>query len=280
MILIIDSGSFKADWIFLTQSSTIQIQTQGLNPYFIDTASTKKELKNILEIQTKKKEIKQIFFYGAGCNSDENKTIIYKILKWLFPVAKIKIETDLTGAAKALFKKDKGIACILGTGSNCCFYDGADIVKKTPSLGYILGDEGSGAYMGKMLVKKYLHNQLGRHLKTQLEKDYQLNQEKILKAIYQEHFPNRYLANFSEFIYKYKQEKDIQDIINQSLHEFFSLNVLKLTEHSRKIGFAGSIAWFFKDNISIIAGNYRLQFEKVIQSPVLELAKIHEKDII
>jgi N-acetylglucosamine kinase-like BadF-type ATPase len=280
MILIIDSGSFKADWILLTQSSSIQLQTQGLNPYFIDFENTKNELKKISEIQINKKEIKQIFFYGAGCSSYENTTIIYKILQWLFPVAKIKIETDLAGAAKALFKKDKGIACILGTGSNCCFYDGANIVKQTPSLGYILGDEGSGAYMGKMLIKKYLHNQLGEDLKTQLEKDYKLNQKKILKAIYQEGFPNRYLANFSEFIYKYKQKKDIQNIINQSLDKFFNLHVSKLTEHTRKVGFVGSIAWIFKDNILTIAENYGLHIDEIIQSPIINLTKIHEKDII
>lgn len=280
MILIIDSGSFKADWVFLTRTFSKQIQTIGLNPYFIDIEVTSNELKNVAEIKENKKAIKKIFFYGAGCGSDENKTILYKIFHKILPSAKIQIDTDLTGAAKALFNKNKGIACILGTGSGCCLYDGEKTVKHTPSLGYILGDEGSGAYMGKILLRKYLNSQLPAHLESRLQKAYQLNHEKILKSIYQERFPNRYLASFSDFIYTHKQEKEINAIINQSIDEFFTCHVTTLSEDSGEIKFAGSIAWFFKDYIFSIAETYGLRVDEVIQSPIENLKKIHEKDIV
>jgi N-acetylglucosamine kinase-like BadF-type ATPase len=280
MILIIDSGSFKADWLFLTRSFAKQIQTKGLNPYFIDLKKIFYELKTISEIQENKEDVNRIVFYGAGCSSDNNKATIYQLFHQLFPGAEIRINTDLAGAAKALFNSNKGVACILGTGSNCCFYDGEQITKQTPSLGYILGDEGSGAYMGKELLRKYLYNQLPKHLKGQIEKAYQINRENVLKAIYQQNYPNRYLASFSDFLYTYKQEDEISEIINQSLNEFFRNHVTEITDGSDQIKFVGSIAWLFRDNLSYIAERYKLHIDEVVQSPIEKLKKIHENDII
>lgn len=280
MILIIDSGSFKADWLFLTRSFSNLIQTKGLNPYFIDIKKIFNELESITEITENKEDVNKIVFYGAGCSSDGNQAIIHQLFHQLFPGAKIRIHTDLAGAAKALFNSNKGVACILGTGSNCCFYDGEQIIKQTPSLGYILGDEGSGAYMGKELLRKYLYNQLPKHLKDQLEKAYQINRENILKAIYQQNYPNRYLASFSNFLYTYKQEDEICEIINQSLDDFFKNHVTELTDGSDQLKFAGSIAWLFRDNLSYIAERYKLHIDEVVQSPIEKLKKIHENDII
>jgi N-acetylglucosamine kinase-like BadF-type ATPase len=280
MILIIDSGSFKADWVFLTHTFSKHIKTEGLNPYFIDSKTVSEKLEAITEVKENKKDIKRIFFYGAGCSTNDNKAIIYRLFQKIYPAAMIQVDTDLTGAAKALFNREKGIACILGTGSNCCLYDGEKITEQTPSLGYILGDEGSGAYMGKKLLRKYLYNQLPKYLGSRLEQEYQLNREKILKSIYQDHFPNRYLASFSEFIHTYKQEKAISVIINQSIEDFFTSHVMKLSKNFKKVRFAGSIAWFFKEDITSIAEKYKLDLDKVIQSPAKDLKKFHEKDIV
>lgn len=280
MILIIDSGSFKADWLFLTRSFSNRIQTKGLNPYFIDIKKIFNELESITEITENKEDVNKIVFYGAGCSSDDNQAVIHQLFHQLFPGAEIRIHTDLAGAAKALFNSNKGVACILGTGSNCCFYDGEQIIKQTPSLGYILGDEGSGAYMGKELLRKYLYNQLPEHLNSQLKKAYQITHQKILKAIYQQNFPNRYLASFSDFLYNYKQEDEICKIINHSLDEFFKNHVTEITDGSDQIKFVGSIAWLFRDNLSYIAERYKLHIDEVVQSPLEKLKKIHENDII
>jgi N-acetylglucosamine kinase-like BadF-type ATPase len=279
MILIIDSGSFKADWRFISNSNEKQLQTIGLNPLFIEVDSIYNKLKDIESIRQNRDQIQKIFFYGAGCRGEQNKAKINKLMIKIFPNAVVQIESDLLGAAKALYDNQMGIACILGTGSNCGFYDGQKILKQTPSLGYILGDEGSGAYMGKMLLKKYLYGQLPENIADKLEKDYKLNKEKILKYIYQSHFPNRYLARFSEFLINHKHEKTINSIIEYSIEEFFTNHLLKLTEYSSIISFAGSISWFLKDTIELTAEKYELKIDTFLQSPIEKLKKIHEKDI-
>jgi len=281
MILIVDSGSFKTDWVFLSSTNKIQFQTIGLHPYFINSKDIHNQLSEIGHIKKYKDQVRKVFFYGAGCNSKENKNIIYKILKKIFREAKIQIDSDLLGAAKALYHKQRGIACILGTGSNCCFYDGENITRKTPSLGYILGDEGSGAYMGKLLLKKYLYSQLPAHLENQLKNNYQLTHENILQAVYHDPFPNRYIAQFSKFISDYKNEKAMSDIIYYSIEEFFINHILKLSENKQNtIRFTGSIAWYFKDFIFSIAKNYSLSIDQITQTPIERLIELHKKEIL
>ena len=281
MILIVDSGSFKTDWTFLSSSDKIQFQTIGLHPHFIDSRDVHNKLSEIGHIKKYKTQVRKIFFYGAGCNSEKNKDVIFQILKEIFSEAEIKINSDLLGAAKALFNKQSGIACILGTGSNCCFYDGENISNKTPSLGYILGDEGSGAYMGKLLLKKYLYSQLPANLENHLRNNYQLTQEKILQAVYNEPFPNRYIAQFSKFISEYKNEKAMSDIIHNSIEDFFINHILKITENKQNnIRFTGSVAWAFKDFIISIARKYNLSADHITQTPMEELIHLHKKEVL
>ncbi len=278
MILIVDSGSYKTDWVLLSSSDKIQFQTIGLHPYFIDSKDVHNKLSQIGHIKKFKNYVENVFFYGAGCNSEENKNIIYQILKEIFREAKIHVDSDLLGAAKALFNKQSGIACILGTGSNCCFYDGENITRKTPSLGYILGDEGSGAYMGKLLLKKYLYNQLPDNLNNQLRENYQLTREKILQAVYNDPLPNKYIAQFSRFISDYKNEKSMSDIIYYSIEEFFINHILKLSENKQnKVRFTGSVAWFFKDFIFSMAERYSLSIDHITQAPIEGLINFHTK---
>jgi len=278
MILIVDSGSYKTDWVLLSSSDKIQFQTIGLHPYFIDSKDVHNKLSQIGHIKKFKNYVENVFFYGAGCSSEENKNIIYQILKEIFREAKIHVDSDLLGAAKALFNKQSGIACILGTGSNCCFYDGENITRKTPSLGYILGDEGSGAYMGKLLLKKYLYNQLPDNLNNQLRENYQLTREKILQAVYNDPLPNKYIAQFSRFISDYKNEKSMSDIIYYSIEEFFINHILKLSENKQnKVRFTGSVAWFFKDFIFSMAERYSLSIDHITQAPIEGLINFHTK---
>jgi len=281
MILIVDSGSFKTDWSFLSSSDKIQFQTIGLHPYFINKKDILDKLSEIGQIKKYKDQVRKVFFYGAGCNSEKNKNVIYKILNEIFLEAEIQIDSDLLGAAKALFNKQSGIACILGTGSNCCFYDGERISNKTPSLGYILGDEGSGAYMGKLLLKKYLYNQLPDELGNQLRNNYQVTHEKILQAVYNEPFPNRYIAQFSKFISDYRNEKEMSDIIYYSIEEFFINHILKLTENKQNnIRFTGAVAWTFNEFIISIARKYSLSVDYITQAPMQELICLHKTEIL
>jgi len=281
MILIVDSGSFKTDWTFLSSPSKIQFQTIGLHPYFIDSKDVQNKLFKIDHIKKYKDQVRKVFFYGAGCNSEKNKDIIFQILKEIFREAEIQIDSDLLGAAKALFNKQSGIACILGTGSNCCFYDGEKITSTTPSLGYILGDEGSGAYMGKLLLKNYLYKQLPEKLENQLKNNYQITQEKILQAIYNDPYPNRYIAQFSKFISEYKNEKAMSDIVYYSIEAFFINHILKLAENKHNnIRFTGSVAWAFKDFITSIAGKYSLSVDHITQTPMQGLINLHKREIL
>ena len=281
MILIADSGSFKTDWTFLSSTNKIQFQTIGLHPYFINSKKMHAKLSRIDHVRKYKNYVKKVIFYGAGCHSEKNKDIIFQILKGIFSQAEIKINSDIMGAAKALFNNHSGIACILGTGSNCCFYDGEHITNKTPSLGYILGDEGSGAYMGKLLLKKYLYSQLPENLENHLKNNYKLTQEKILQAVYNEPFPNRYIAQFSKFISDYKNEKAMSDIIHNSIEEFFINHILKISENKQNnIRFTGSVAWAFKDFIISIARKYNLSADHITQTPMEELIHLHKKEIL
>lgn len=281
MILIADSGSFKTDWTLLSSNHKIPFQTIGLHPYFIDSTDIYEKLSSIDLIKKYKNQVQKVFFYGAGCNSEKNINTIYQLLKGIFREANIQIDSDLLGAAKALFDEGSGVACILGTGSNCCFYDGKNITNKTPSLGYILGDEGSGTYMGKLLLRKFLYNQLPEHLENQLKINYKVTQENILKAVYNDSFPNRYIAEFSQFINEYKHEKIISNIIYYSIEEFFINHILKLSGMKQNnIRFSGSIAWFFKDFILSVAKKHSLSADHIIQSPMQNLIDIHRKDIV
>jgi len=280
MILVIDSGSFKADWVIVSSNKTNQFQTIGLNPYFITKNTVHKEIQDIKDLTENTDQIDQLFFYGAGCNSQENNTIIQNTMASIFTNAKVHVFSDLLGAARALFQKESGIACILGTGSNCCVFNGKEITEKRPALGYILGDEGSGTYMGKILLKQFLYGELPQALEEEFTHTYQLTQENILDALYKAPFPNRYLAKFTTFLHKHWENQAIDKIIYQSIDDFFTQHILKLhTKNQPNIRFTGSIAWHFRDYIHSISKKYQLNVDHISQSPVKGLIQYHEKEI-
>ena len=213
MKLIADSGSSKTDWRWFDEDGAIyQGKTIGLNPYYIDTASIITELRqNLIPLINSK--ISEIHFYGAGCANAEKNAVIEAALRHLFGAVNIAVDNDLLAAARALCEHRPGIACILGTGANSCAYDGHDITTNLRAFGYILGDEGSGAYLGKSLISNYLRGNLPADLKEKFNQRFNTGVDEILDRVYHQPFPNRYLGSFTKFMFDHQKHPFIYQLI-------------------------------------------------------------------
>jgi len=277
MILIADSGSTKTDWILLDLASKQRILFEGigLNPYNSsrsDVASEVKRLFNSLEIPS----VSHIYFYGSGCSSESTKKIIEEGLAAFFSTAKIEVFHDLEGAARSLCKNTEGISCILGTGSNAAHFDGKHIVKSAVSLGYLLGDEGSGNHMGKKLIHAVYLKTAPEELIQDFQKNFDLSLEELLEEIYKKPHPNRYLASFTKFINQHKSNPFILELIYKSFDEFIQLVVLPLNMDKKlPVHFTGSIAWFFKNELEIVVKKWGFTLGKVSQKPIEDLGDYH-----
>ena len=276
MILIADSGSTKTHWCLVQNGVIIsEVFTDGINPFY----QTDMEIIAMLDAQLIPKleniDIEQIFFYGAGCSFPEKKILVSRALVRFFGNAIIEIESDLLGAAHSLFQHEKGIACILGTGSNSCNYDGNEITQNVSPLGYILGDEGSGAVLGKLLIANCLKNQLTDKLSEKLLKAYNLTPALILEKVYKQPFPNRFLAKFTPFILEHIDEPSIFNLVFDSFDAFFLRNVMQYPLEDIKVGFVGSIAHYFSDTLEIVAKERGIVVSKIVQNPMEGLVKYH-----
>ena len=274
--LIADSGSTKAEWCLLDGKKKRTIFTQGISPYFLDG----EQIKEIVTIGVKDKlkgvEPLEIYYYGTGCSNINNAKIVKKALQKVFPNATVTVDHDLSGAAKALCGNEKGVACILGTGSNSCYYNGKKIVKNSPGLGFILGDEGSGAYMGKKVVQYFLYNTFDPDLMDRFIAKYSTNAVEILEAVYKEPLPNRYLAGFVPFLVENRGHYMVENIIEDSFNDFFFNHVYKYRESwTLPVNFIGSVAFGFKDVLKELCSSYELQLGKVLRNPMDGLVKYH-----
>jgi glucosamine kinase len=278
MKIIADSGSTKTQWLFIKNGVEVgRFKTIGLNPYFVDSETTKSVLDSGLkEIGIDKNEITEIHFYGAGCSISEKKEIIHQGLHEVSNKVKIFVESDLLGAARALFGQDKGLACILGTGSNAAIYDGNDFTDKTISLGYILGDEGSGNNIGKQLVTQYIRKEMPNDLCIKFEMYHKLEISTIIHKLYKEEFPNRFLASFALFAAENQNHPHIQKIIFSSFHQFILKQVSALPNWNQyTIGFVGSIAFHFQDILTNVLMEFNIQKGKILENPIDELGRFH-----
>ena len=276
MILIADSGSTKTHWSFVNNGKLIsEIFTDGINPFY----QTELEIIDLLDNQLIPKmyesEIEQLFFYGAGCSFTEKKLIVNNALVHFFGHGKMEIQSDLLAAARSLFQHQKGIACILGTGSNSCLYDGTEIVQNVSPLGFILGDEGSGAVLGKLLIADCLKNQLPEWLSQKLLEQYHLTPAIILENVYKKPFPNRFLAKFTPFILENIEEPAIFNLVYDSFDAFFVRNVMQYPMDELEIGFVGSIAHYFHDTLEIVASERGCHISNIVQNPMNGLLKFH-----
>jgi glucosamine kinase len=277
-ILIADSGSTKTQWCLLQGNKKKMISTQGISPYFMNDEVLASILTKELLPKTGEIHIDEIFYYGTGCSNDTNVALIKRSLKKVYKTAKVSVQHDLLGAAKALCGNEKGIACILGTGSNSCYYNGKKVVKNSPGLGYILGDEGSGTYLGKKVLQHYLYKTFDAELMDKFEAKYPHDRDDMLDNVYKKPLPNRFLSSFVSFLIENRGHYMIENIIEDSINDFFFNHIYKYRESwSLPINFVGSVAFGFKDVLKQMCGDYELKLGTVIKSPMDGLVKYHRK---
>lgn len=278
-ILIADSGSTKTQWCLLQGKKKKMIATQGISPYFLDDESIGVILSKELLPKVGKIQIDEIFYYGTGCSNPENVALIKRGLKKIFLKAKVNVEHDLLGAAKGLCGDEKGIACILGTGSNSCFYNGKKVVKNSPGLGFILGDEGSGTHLGKKVLQHYLYGTFDEELMDKFKAKYTETASEILDNIYKKDLPNRYLSQFASFLVENRGHYMVENIIEDCINDFFFNHIYKYRESwTMPINFVGSVAFGFKDVLKQMCSDYEIKLGKVIKDPMDGLIKYHSKD--
>jgi glucosamine kinase len=274
--LIADSGSTKTEWCLMNGKSAKTFYTQGLSPYFLSAEQIEYIINEELKGKLKKSEPAEIYFYGTGCSNADNVKLVKKAIKKVFNDADIFVDHDLMGAAKALCGHEKGIACILGTGSNSCYYNGKKIVKNSPGLGYVLGDEGSGAYMGVRVIQHFLYHTFDEDLMDRFNAKYNTSSDEILSAVYKKPLPNRYLAAFTDFLVENRGHYMIENIIEDSFNDFFFNHIYKYRESwTMPINFTGSVAFGFKDVLMEMCNSFELQLGKVIKKPMDGLIKFH-----
>ena len=282
MILIADGGSTKADWIAIGENKeeAFRTRTLGLNPAVVPKEELHSRIINMFQLINVKDEVKEIHFYGAGCGTPKPIKILKDILESIFINAKVFISEDMLAAVYAASKSEPAIVCILGTGSNSCYYDGTNMEMLVPSLGYILMDEASGNYFGKKLIVDYYYGKMPSEIAEKFNEEFNLDADYIKRNLYRESNPNMYLASFAKFMFDFKDEKYIKKIIKKGFQEFFKYRILPYNKTSETpIYFIGSIAHYFRDILEKVAKKNNLKVTGVIQRPIDNLLEYHKSII-
>ena len=279
MILIADSGSTKTEWIIVSEKQIHErVFTSGINPFYQDAENIAQIL--LKEYSSKLKQFDAIYFYGAGCINQEKQELVRSSIAQVMSSGSIFVGSDLLAAARGLCGDQPGIACILGTGSNSCYYNGSEISDHVSPLGFILGDEGSGAVLGKKLVSDILKKQLPSQLIRDFMETYQTTAAEILEHVYKLPFPNRYLANYTRFLSKNIQYPEIEKIVLTGFREFVSRNLLQYTQiRHLPIHFSGSVAYYFEVQLRKVIEEMDLLPGKILQSPGPGLVAYHQEKI-
>lgn len=278
MILIADSGSTKTDWRLIDEAGKIsQAKTVGLNPY-LETkekmiAVLKEELYPQLEAS-----VREIHFYGAGCATESASNKVRDALLHVFTEAEASVNSDQLGAARALCGSEAGISCILGTGSNTCLYDGQQITDNIPPMGYIIGDEGSGSYIGKELLNRYFRRELPAEIKEKLEKRFDVSKEIVLENVYSKPYPNRYMAGFAKFVFQNLKDPYLTQMVYAIFAHFFDKTICRYDNYQQyKIHFTGSIAFYFGNLLRQVANDKGLRVFNILETPIAGLTLYHQE---
>jgi N-acetylglucosamine kinase-like BadF-type ATPase len=280
MIIIADGGSTKTNWCLIdSKGKKVLFNTEGYNPYFSNTdyivASMQKTMPSDLPIN----EIKEVYYYGAGVHNEEKAKIVSDALKVIFSAAEIKIGHDLLAAARALLGDSRGFTAILGTGTNTCIYDGKGIELNINSLAYILGDEGSGCYIGKKLLSDYIRGYMPQNVHDIFWETFKLTPDEILNSIYTQPLPNRFCASFSKFVYDINVNIDYsRNLVKSSFDDFFK-NLVSHYPNYKDYEFncIGSVAYNFRNVLEEVAGEYGMKMGKIMRSPIDDLVEYHIK---
>jgi N-acetylglucosamine kinase-like BadF-type ATPase len=269
MILLADGGSTKVDWRLVENGKEMkQVFTKGANPFFRTQEDISEEIKTLLYPEIKEFTIDSVHFFGAGCANSEKNDILRKAISDSIETSEIEVDTDMLGAARGLCGHGKGIACIIGTGSNSCFYDGEKLMENVSPLGYILGDEGSGAVLGRLFVGALLKNQLTKGLKENFLQEYDLSPAVIIEKVYRQPLANRFLASFAPFIKKNIEDKSVESIVYNSFKDFYLRNVMQYDYNYNIINFTGSVAFHFQDILRKVGEDLKLEIGRIVQSPM------------
>ncbi|OSY88132.1 N-acetylglucosamine kinase [Tenacibaculum holothuriorum] len=282
MILIADGGSTKADWIAINNNKeeVFRVRTLGLNPAVVPQKELRNRVINMFQLINIKEEVSEIHFYGAGCGTPKPVEILKETLSEIFFNAKIFITEDMLAAVYASSGQNPALVCILGTGSNSCYYNGDEMEMLVDSLGYTIMDEASGNYFGKKLLRDYFYKKMPKTIRKKFEQSYNLNSDHIKQHLYREDNPNMFLATFAKFMFEFKEEKYVKKLIKKGFTEFFKYRILPYKkDSSTPIYFIGSIAFYFRDILETIAKKYDLEITDVIQRPINNLLDYHKKHI-
>ncbi|MEY4629287.1 MAG: hypothetical protein RLZZ595_1613 [Bacteroidota bacterium] len=276
--LIADSGATKTEWRLVSDKPARSFFTSGISPYYMTQLEIEQLLQKEFPKSIFKQKIDQVYYYGTGCKTKTKAKVVQKALASIFPKSKIEVTHDLMGATIALCGKQPGIACILGTGSNSCSYNGKRIVFNSPGLGYVLGDEGSGAYLGKKVVQYFLYGTFDKLLHASFLNEYKTDKEEILHKVYKESFPNRYLASFAKFLSLHRGHYMVENIIEDGLRDFFDNHLQGYPQRKKyPIHFVGGIAFHFRDKIAELCSDYGFTLGKVLKQPMTGMVNYHSK---
>ena len=275
--LIADSGATKAEWSLLINGKKKSVITQGISPYFFDQQKIVDLLqKELLPRFPKETTISEIHYYGTGMRNPDNVKMMKKSLLQVFAGASIEVSDDMLSAARALNGTEKGLACNLGTGSFSCYYNGKKITQQAPGIGYILGDEGSGAYLGKKVIQYYLYNTFDEELRYIFDDKYKTTPVEILETVYRKPLANRYLASFCLFLSENRGHYMIENIIEDGLNDFFFTHLCKYKETWKfPVNFVGSVAFGFRDVLQELCKGYEFELGKILKEPMSGLIEYH-----
>ena len=275
-VLIADSGFTKTDWRIIDEKGEIsQAKTAGINPYYQTEEEMLKEIQS-LHSQVPDR-IDRIYYYGTGCSSGTNREKIASLLKRYYPHAEIDVNHDLLAAARSLCGDQPGIACIIGTGTNSCLYDGQKIISNIPSLGWAIADEGGGTYLGKVLVTDYYRKDMPKHLRVIFKERFELTKDGFLSKIYQEPMPGRFLASFAKFINEHIKEPYMYELVYTAFSTFITKNVVKYEGYRElPVHFTGSVAYYFSNLLRKVAADEGIYIKHISEHPIAGLTLFHQ----
>lgn len=279
MKLIAESGSTRTEWALVEDNHLVQrVFTEGLNPFFQTRREISRSVRLGLPESFFKKKLDQVYYYGARCSSYEKKNILGASLVAQFKTP-IQVESDLLAAARGLFKCEAGIACILGTGSNSCFYDGKIIVKNVKAAGYILGDEGSGAVLGKLFLADLLKGLAPKELANEFHEKFRISVNDVMESVYNLPFPNRFLGTIAYFLGDYMDNEYVYNLLTNNLRSFFNRNVCQYDYINYPIRFVGSLAYAYPDILQEVAQEFGVEIDVIEETPMNGLIEFHSMNI-
>lgn len=280
MILIADSGSTKTDWRLVdANKNTHQFNSDGISPYFLNEQQIVALINEQLSTKFDFKKVENVYYYGTGCSSAKQIELIKNALQINFTNAVIDVNHDLLAAARAVCGNHHGMAAILGTGSNTCVFNGEIITHNQFSAGFILGDEGSGAHIGKTFIQFYLRDELPKNIVSKFESEYKLSKHDIIEKVYKQPTPNRFLASFAKFVYQHINDDFIHTMVKDCFVQFFKTTICKYPNYKKMpLGLVGSIANYYKEIIVEVANQNGVSISVIIPSPIDALTKYHIKN--